>query len=44
MPTVVERGLGIAFCGLCRPGFLVGGPNFEYAPATPAILDKVARI
>ncbi|HEY1399539.1 aldo/keto reductase, partial [Roseateles sp.] len=25
-------------------GALVGGPNFEYAPATPAILDKVARI
>ena len=25
-------------------GALVGGPNFEYAPATPQILDKVARI
>ena len=23
---------------------LVGGPNFEYAPAPPAIIDKVARI
>jgi D-threo-aldose 1-dehydrogenase len=23
---------------------LVGGPNFEYAPAKPEILDKVARI
>ena len=25
-------------------GALVGGPNFEYAPATPAILNKVAKI
>jgi D-threo-aldose 1-dehydrogenase len=25
-------------------GALVGGPNFEYAPATPKILDKVASI
>lgn len=41
---VAERGLGIVVGGPYSSGALVGGPNFEYAPATPAILDKVARI
>ena len=44
MPEVVERGLGIVVGGPYSSGALVGGPNFEYAPATPQILDKVARI
>jgi D-threo-aldose 1-dehydrogenase len=44
IPMVVERGLGIVAGGPYSSGALVGGPNFEYAPATPAILDKVARI
>ncbi|ALG71205.1 D-threo-aldose 1-dehydrogenase [Azospirillum thiophilum] len=44
MPKVVERGLGIVVGGPYSSGALVGGPNFEYAPASPAILDKVARI
>lgn len=44
MPTVVERGLGIVVGGPYSSGALVGGPNFEYAPATPAILQKVAAI
>jgi D-threo-aldose 1-dehydrogenase len=44
MPAVTERGLGIVVGGPYSSGALVGGPNFEYAPATPAILDKVARI
>jgi D-threo-aldose 1-dehydrogenase len=44
MPKVVERGLGIVVGGPYSSGALVGGPNFEYAPATPVILDKVARI
>ncbi|WP_112714939.1 aldo/keto reductase [Hyphomicrobiales bacterium] len=44
MPLVAERGLGIVAGGPYSSGALVGGPNFEYAPATPAILDKVARI
>lgn len=44
MPKVAERGLGIIVGGPYSSGALVGGPNFEYAPATPAILDKVARI
>lgn len=44
MPKVVERDLGIVVGGPYSSGALVGGPNFEYAPATPAILDKVARI
>lgn len=44
MPNVAERGLGIVVGGPYSSGALVGGPNFEYAPATPQILDKVARI
>lgn len=44
MPMVAERGLGIVVGGPYSSGALVGGPNFEYAPASPAILDKVARI
>jgi D-threo-aldose 1-dehydrogenase len=44
MPMVAARGLGIVVGGPYSSGALVGGPNFEYAPATPAILDKVARI
>jgi D-threo-aldose 1-dehydrogenase len=41
---VAEKGLGIVVGGPYSSGTLVGGPNFEYAPATDAILDKVARI
>ncbi|MEL1264483.1 aldo/keto reductase [Pseudoxanthomonas putridarboris] len=44
MPKVAERRLGIVVGGPYSSGALVGGPNFEYAPATPALLDKVARI
>lgn len=44
MPASAERGIGIIVGGPYSSGALVGGPNFEYAPATPAILDKVARI
>ncbi|MDR6841346.1 aldo/keto reductase [Pseudoxanthomonas sacheonensis] len=44
MPKVMERGLHIVVGGPYSSGALVGGPNFEYSPATPAILDKVARI
>lgn len=44
MPKVAERGLGVVVGGPYSSGALVGGPNFEYAPATPEILDKVARI
>lgn len=44
MPKLEERGLSIVVGGPYSSGALVGGPNFEYAPATPAILDKVARI
>jgi D-threo-aldose 1-dehydrogenase len=44
MPVVAERGLGIVVGGPYSSGALVGGPNFEYAPARPEILQKVARI
>ncbi|MNV82068.1 Pyridoxal 4-dehydrogenase [compost metagenome] len=44
MPQVAARGLGIVVGGPYSSGALVGGPNFEYAPATPAILDRVQAI
>lgn len=44
MPMMKERGASLVVGGPYSSGALVGGPNFEYAPATPAILDKVARI
>ncbi len=44
MPKVIERGLGIIVGGPYSSGALVGGPNFEYAPASPEIVDRVARI
>lgn len=44
MPKVAERGLSIVVGGPYSSGALVGGPNFEYAPATPAILARVAAI
>lgn len=44
MPAVAERNLSVVVGGPYSSGALVGGPNFEYAPATPAILDRVVRI
>lgn len=44
MPKVAEHGLGIVVGGPYSSGALVGGPNFEYAPATPEILAKVGAI
>jgi D-threo-aldose 1-dehydrogenase len=44
MPTVAERGLGVVVGGPYSSGALVGGPNFEYAPAPPAMIEKVACI
>ncbi len=44
MPIVAERGLGIVVGGPYSSGALVGGPNFEYAPMTPQIREKVAQI
>ncbi|NJC35288.1 D-threo-aldose 1-dehydrogenase [Sphingomonas jejuensis] len=44
MPQVAERGIGMVVGGPYSSGALVGGPNFEYAPASPEIVDRVARI
>jgi D-threo-aldose 1-dehydrogenase len=44
MPQVADKGLGIVVGGPYSSGALVGGPNFEYAPATPAILARVHAI
>lgn len=44
MPKVLARELSIVVGGPYSSGALVGGPNFEYAPAKPELLAKVARI
>lgn len=44
MPLAAERGLGIVVGGPYSSGALVGGPNFEYAPASAHVLARVARI
>ncbi|MDM0113741.1 aldo/keto reductase [Variovorax sp. J22R133] len=44
MPQVAARGLGIVVGGPYSSGALVGGPNFEYAPATQEILTRVQAI
>ncbi|MDN3549162.1 aldo/keto reductase [Mucilaginibacter aquaedulcis] len=44
MPEVLKQGLGIVVGGPYSSGVLVGGSHFEYAPATPEILNKVAKI
>lgn len=44
MPAVAQRGLGIVVGGPYSSGALVGGPNFEYAPAKPEVLARVAAI
>ena len=45
MPMVAEHGLGIVVGGPYSSGALVGGPNFEYAPAPRRQSSaKVARI
>ncbi|MBB3355217.1 aryl-alcohol dehydrogenase-like predicted oxidoreductase [Rhizobium sp. BK049] len=44
MPMVPERGLGIVVGGPYSSGALVGGPNFEYAPVTAPMREKIARI
>ena len=44
MPQVAARGLGIVVGGPYSSGALVGGLNFEYAPAGPQILARVANI
>ncbi|QDU63567.1 Pyridoxal 4-dehydrogenase [Planctomycetes bacterium Pan216] len=44
MPEVTKQGLSVVVGGAYSSGALVGGPNFEYAPAPPEILRKVADI
>ena len=44
MPKAAEQNVGIVVGGPYSSGALVGGPNFEYAPAPQPIVDKVARI
>lgn len=44
MPQVGELGLSIVVGGPYSSGALVGGPNFEYAPITLNIRDKIQCI
>ncbi|AJC21749.1 aldo/keto reductase [Pandoraea pulmonicola] len=44
MPLALERGLGIIVGGPYNSGVLAGGTHFEYQPAPPEMLARVARI
>lgn len=44
IPAVAEHELAIVVGGPYSSGALVGGPNFEYAPAPREIIDKVGQI
>ncbi|WP_445366012.1 aldo/keto reductase [Microbulbifer sp. ANSA001] len=44
IPQVIERDLSIVAGGPYSSGALVGGPNFEYAPAPKHIVQKVSKI
>jgi D-threo-aldose 1-dehydrogenase len=44
IPMVAEHELAIIVGGPYSSGALVGGANFEYAPAPPEIIEKVRRI
>lgn len=44
MPAAAAQGVDIVIGGPYSSGVLVGGSHFEYQPASPEILAKVARI
>ncbi|MDY0975629.1 aldo/keto reductase [Massilia sp. CFBP9012] len=44
MPAAVKRGVEIVVGGPYSSGVLVGGTHFEYQPASPEILARVARL
>jgi D-threo-aldose 1-dehydrogenase len=44
MPQAAAKGLDIVVGGPYSSGALVGGPNFEYAPAKPEVLARVQAI
>ncbi|GAP34062.1 aldo/keto reductase [Piscinibacter sakaiensis] len=44
MPQVAARGLGLVVGGPYSSGALVGGPNFEYAPITPPMQQRIGAL
>lgn len=44
MPAALKRGVEIVVGGPYSSGVLVGGTHFEYQPASPEILARVARL
>ena len=44
MPSALARGVEIVVGGPYSSGVLVGGTHFEYQPASPEILARVARL
>ncbi|WP_049623476.1 aldo/keto reductase [Frateuria defendens] len=44
MPACAARGLGIVVGGPYNSGLLAGGTHYEYQPAPPEMIERVARI
>ena len=48
LPRAVERGVGVLLGGVFNSGILATGPvpgaTYDYAPAPPAVLERVGRI
>jgi D-threo-aldose 1-dehydrogenase len=44
LPLCLERGVAVVAGGVFNSGALVGDAHYNYAPAEPAVLDRVSRL
>jgi D-threo-aldose 1-dehydrogenase len=44
LPLCLERGVAVVAGGVFNSGALVGDAHYDYAPAEPAVLDRVSRL
>jgi len=44
LPLCLERGIAVVAGGVFNSGALVGDAHYNYAPAEPAVLDRVGRL
>ena len=44
LPLCLERGIAVTAGGVFNSGVLAGNPRYDYAPAQPEILARVARL